>query len=163
MKPKSWLPLPNLSLFLLVTWLLLVNSISVMSVFFAVIIAVAMPLVVRSFWPEMPKVRSRWKLLRFVGILLVDIVRSNITTSFLIMRSNRHLRPAWIILPLDLQDPFAVTILANTISLTPGTVTVEVGKGHNRLLIHSLHAPDPEAALRFMKERYEQPLLEIFR
>lgn len=163
MNRNRWLPHPGLSVFLFIMWVLLVNSLTFMSVLVGTLVAILMPLFVRSFWPEIPKVSSGWKLLHFLGIVLLDIVRSNITASIQIIKPNRLLQPAWIIMPLELQDPFAVTILANTISLTPGTVTVEVGKGHNRLLIHALHAPDPEAALAFMKNRYEKPLLEIFR
>ena len=53
-------------------------------------------------------------------------------------------------------------VVANVISLTPGTVSAALRPGHKMLLIHALDAPDTEALVDEVKNRYETPLLEIF-
>ena len=65
-------------------------------------------------------------------------------------------------IPLELRSPEAITALAGTISLTPGTVSCDLSADGRSLLVHCLDAPDAEEAVRQMKERYEARLMEIF-
>ncbi|MFA7300589.1 MAG: Na+/H+ antiporter subunit E, partial [Sideroxydans sp.] len=64
--------------------------------------------------------------------------------------------------PLDLRDPFAATVLGSIVSLTPGTVSIDVDRERWVLHLHALNAPDPEALIREIKQRYEAPIKEIF-
>ncbi|TVP55306.1 MAG: cation:proton antiporter, partial [Halomonadaceae bacterium] len=63
--------------------------------------------------------------------------------------------------PLALTDEFAITMLASTISLTPGTVSAGLSPDRQTLLIHALHEPDPAALIAHIRSRYETPLKEI--
>jgi multicomponent K+:H+ antiporter subunit E len=72
------------------------------------------------------------------------------------------LQPAFFIVHLELTNPVAITVLANTITLTPGTVSADLSSRQERLLVHGLHVPDIEAAIADIKQRYEAPLKEIF-
>jgi multicomponent K+:H+ antiporter subunit E len=101
-------------------------------------------------------------LLRYFLILLVDIVRSNLTVARLIIGPSGKLTPGFITYPLELDDDFAITILASTISLTPGTVSAHYDSDAGTLLIHALHVTDEDELIRQIKERYEGPLKEIF-
>ena len=60
-----------------------------------------------------------------------------------------------------LKNDVAISILANTISLTPGTVSAYLSADRSCLIIHSLHADDPDEILETIRERYEMPLKEI--
>jgi multicomponent K+:H+ antiporter subunit E len=64
--------------------------------------------------------------------------------------------------PCRLDDPGAVALLAGIITLTPGTLTVDISPDRRTLVIHCLHAPDPQAVIDSIRERYERPLAEIF-
>ena len=162
MRARSWLPHPTLTLVLFLIWLLLMNSVSPGAMVLGALLAWSLPTLTRAFWPEVPQVNSSWKMLGFILLVLGDIVHANLVAFRLILGPPRKLHPAWIEMPIDLQDKFAVTILASTISLTPGTVTVEVGRGHSKLLIHALNAEDPAALVAHLKQRYETPIREIF-
>ncbi|MCH8543694.1 MAG: Na+/H+ antiporter subunit E [Alcanivorax sp.] len=162
MRARSWLPHPTLTLVLFLIWLLLMNSITPGAMVLGALLAWSLPTLTRAFWPEVPQVNSSWKMLGFILMVLGDIVHANLVAFRLILGPTRKLHPAWIEMPIDLQDKFAVTILASTISLTPGTVTVEVGRGHKKLLIHALNAEDPVALVAHLKARYETPIREIF-
>ncbi len=70
--------------------------------------------------------------------------------------------PAWVPIPLDLRSPEAITVLAGTITLTPGTVSAEFSADGRELLVHALDAPDPDAVRDEIKSRYERRLKEIF-
>ena len=162
MKSRSWLPHPTLSVILFLLWVMLVHSLAPLVLLGGLFLAWWLPMLTREFWPEVPHVKSGWRLLRYMLMVLGDIVIANIIALRLILGPTRNLHPAWVEVPLDIRDPFAITILASTISLTPGTVTSEVGPGHAKLLIHALNATDPEALVAEIKQRYEAPLKEIF-
>ncbi|HKK99543.1 MAG TPA: Na+/H+ antiporter subunit E, partial [Desulfotignum sp.] len=73
-----------------------------------------------------------------------------------------RLRPRFLEIPLDTQDPMVITILASVISLTPGTVSAEVSKDRQTLIVHGLDVADEKTAIHTIKTRYEAPLKEIF-
>jgi multicomponent K+:H+ antiporter subunit E len=72
------------------------------------------------------------------------------------------LQPAFIEVPLDLTSELAISLLANTICLTPGTVSARLSPDQRTLLVHALDAPDPDAVRDLIKTRYEAPLKEVF-
>jgi multicomponent K+:H+ antiporter subunit E len=65
------------------------------------------------------------------------------------------------VFPLRLKTEVAISLLANTISLTPGTVSTYLSADRRCLIIHSLHTLDPDEVLDTIRQRYETPLKEI--
>ncbi len=159
---NRWLPQPFLSLFLWLVWLLLVNTVSPGHILLGALLAMILPLLTARFWPERPKIHRPWKLLRYIGVLLLDIGLANLTVARLILGPTRKLRPAFIQLPLELQSEFAISILASTISLTPGTVSSDLSPDRKTLLIHALDIESEAEVIDHIKQRYEKPLKEIF-
>ncbi|MBB3183289.1 multicomponent K+:H+ antiporter subunit E [Halomonas fontilapidosi] len=160
---QYWLPRPLFSLFLALLWLLMVNDFSMAHVLLGLALGVAIPVVTHAFWPEEAKIKRPLPLLRYLLVLLLDILRSNLVVALRILRPARHLRPGFFVYPLTLDDDFAITILASTISLTPGTVSLHYDSEANTLLVHALHLEDEAEAIASIRERYEIPLEEIFR
>lgn len=158
----SWLPHPLLTLSLVVVWLLLVNSLHPRMILLGLGFGLAIPLFTRSFWPDRPRILRAGILFRFLPVFLWDVVIANIQVAWLIVNVRRELRPTWIVIPLDIRNPYAITSLANVISLTPGTVSSELGPGRKTLLVHSLDVDDADALVTHIKNRYEAPLKEIF-
>ena len=120
------------------------------------------PLFTRRFWPETLQFHAPLTLLRFVGVVLWDILVANLTVARLILGQPGQLRPAFFEVPLDLKGEIGISLLANTISLTPGTVSLELSSDHSSLQVHALDAPDPDALVQEIKERYEAPLKKVF-
>ncbi|PWE30963.1 Na+/H+ antiporter subunit E [Pararhodobacter marinus] len=160
---SRFLPHPLLSLTLVVAWMLLVNQITVNSLVFAVILGLVIPVITRPYWPDMPRLRHPFRAIEYVFVVLYDIVKANIEVALIVLfKPNRDLRPAWITVPLDVRSPEAITMLAGTITLTPGTVSCDLAANGHAVLIHALHAPDPDVVRDTIKQRYERRLKEIF-
>lgn len=157
------LPHPILSLVLWLMWLLLNNTLAMGHVVLGLVLAVLIPWFSQRFWPERIYIHQPLVLLRFVGIVMWDILVANITVARWVMGPNDTLQPAWLSIPLDIQSPLGISILANTISLTPGTVSCDLSSDESHLLVHALHVDDASAAIAEMKYRYERPLMEVFR
>ncbi|MGY4878016.1 Na+/H+ antiporter subunit E [Vreelandella aquamarina] len=160
--PRSWLPTPVLSVLLLLVWLLLVRSVSFGQIVLGGALAVIIPLVTYRFWDAAPRIGKPIKLLRFALRVLKDIVIANFEVAVLIANPWRELRPHFIEYPLILEERFTITLLASTISLTPGTVSANLRMDGKTLLIHALDVDDEDALIEQIRQRYEQPLKEIY-
>ena len=158
-----FLPHPFLSLTLVIVWLLLVNSVSINSIVFAVILGLALPKITQPYWPDMPTLSNPMAVVGYGFIVLYDIVMANIQVALIVVFKRRaDLRPAWVVVPLDIRTPEAITALAGTITLTPGTVSCDLSQDGRAILVHCLHAPDPDSIRDDIKNRYERRLKEIF-
>ena len=157
------LPHPLLTLLLAVVWVLLQNQVSAGMVVFGIILGILIPRVTSIWWPDTPKGFRIGKMVSYSFIVLWDIVVANIQVAWIVLTvPNSKLKPAWIVVPLELRQPEAITMLAGTITLTPGTVSADLSNKGNSLLVHVLHTDDPNAVLEDIKTRYERRLLEIF-
>jgi multicomponent K+:H+ antiporter subunit E len=157
------LPHPVLSLCIAFVWVALVNEVSAGSVILGALIGVVLPILTQPFWPDRPVLRHPLKVLRYIGIVAYDVAVANVQVAKLILlKRNDELRSAYVTIPLALTAPEAITVLAGTITMTPGTLTAELSADGRALLVHGLDVPDPDALVAEIKERYEARLLEIF-
>jgi multicomponent K+:H+ antiporter subunit E len=161
---RRLLPHPGLSLIVAVVWMMLVNRFAWGSLVFAAVLGLVIPVMTAPYWPDRPRVGSPLRIAAYVGIVLIDIAKANVAVARIVLfLPKRDLRPCWLTVPLDLTTPEAITVLAATITLTPGTVSCDLSEDGHALLVHCLHAPDPAAVLDEIKTRYEARLKEIFR
>ncbi len=161
-KRFTLLPHPVLTVVLVVVWLLLVNSVHPRLIVLGLGFGIAIPLFSQRFWPDHPRICRPGVLLRFLPVFLWDVVIANLQVAWLIINVRRTLRPTWVVVPLEITNPYAITTLANVISLTPGTVSSELGPGRRTLLVHSMDVDDPAQLVDRIKNRYEAPLKELF-
>lgn len=157
------LPHPFLTLLLTVVWTLLQNQVSSGMVVFGVILGIIIPKMTSIWWPDTPQQLRLGKMLTYSLIVMWDIIVANIQVAWIVLSvPNSKLKPAWIVVPLDLRQPEAITMLAGTITLTPGTVSADLSSEGHSLLVHVLHTDDPDAVIDEIKTRYERRLKEIF-
>lgn len=156
-------PHPFLSALLVAIWMLLVNRFSWGSLSFALILGIVIPALTAPYWPDRAKIGGVGKIASYVVLVIYDIVVANVQVALIVLfKPNRDLKPAWIAIPLELTSPEAISVLAGTITLTPGTVSCDTSESGKVLLVHCLHAPDPDAVRDDIKARYETRLKEIF-
>ena len=162
---RPWLPHPLLSAVLLVAWLWLNNTVHPGHIVLGSLLAVAIPYLTRRFWPEPIVVDRPLRVIQYVAIVSYDIILANLQLAALILGPVSRLRPAFVRVPVDLRTDFAVTMLASTVTLTPGTVSVDV-EGNvadgRRLVVHVLRCVDEQELVQSIKDRYERRLQEIF-
>lgn len=157
---KQIFPHPILTLMLLALWLLLVNSLSIGHILLGSILAWLIPLYTARFWTAQIRIRRPSLLLRLTATVFYDILVANVAVARLIVGPRRHIRPAFIRMPLRLKGNVGVSLLANTITLTPGTLSASLSPDRSELIIHALQGDDPEAIIADIRTRYEQPLLD---
>lgn len=157
------LPHPLLTLLLTVSWTMLVNKVTPGNIVLGLALGIVIPLLTSAYWPDRPQVRNLRGITSYILIVMYDICVANVVVAHKILFvRNANLRPAWVTVPLDLRSPEAITVLAGTVTMTPGTVSSDLSADGRALLVHCLHAPDPDAVRDEIKHRYERRLKEIF-
>lgn len=159
---RRLLPHPLLTVTLTILWLLLVNQLSAGHLVLGTLLGWLIPFATSSFWPEAIPIRHPLALLHYLVVFIYDIVRGSFQVAWLILRGPTHLRPAFIHIPLILKRDLTISLLANTISLTPGTVSAVLSENKRTLIVHTVDTDDAAALVAEIKERYEAPLKLIF-
>ena len=168
--PRWLLPHPVLSVSLLIIWLLFFNTLAPGHILLGTLLGIALPLLTAKLWPEPTRIKSAGLVVKFIGVVLQDIVVANWTVGRLMLdphhtfiaTGDARSRSRFVHLPLALRDELAISVLASTISLTPGTISSDLSADRTSLLIHCLDVEDEAALIATIKLRYEAPLKEIF-
>jgi len=158
------LPHPLLSVALAVMWLLLNAPVTPATALLAGLVGWLVPFVMLALRPDAVRARAPGVILRLAGTVLVDVVRSNVDVARVILGLNRgERRTGFVSIPLDLREPYGLAVLAIVLTATPGTLWVQYDSATGRLLLHVLDLTDGDDWVHRIKDRYERPLLEIFR
>ena len=157
------IPHPLLSLTLTLVWLALINNVTLGNILLGGGLGIVVPIFTAAYWPDRPTLRKPLAIAEYMVVVLWDIVVANVHVAAIILfRKRDDIRSHWIQLPLDLTSPEAITVLAGTITLTPGTVSATLSADNRSILVHCLHTDDPDGVRDTIKARYERRLMEIF-
>jgi multicomponent K+:H+ antiporter subunit E len=155
-------PYPLLSAALLVIWLLIVNEASSGQTLLGAVLGIVIPWFSHRFHSDQPRIRRPAVIVKFAFTVLLDILAANLNVARLVLGRVSVLRPRFVAIPIELEDPYALTLLAGIITLAPGTMSADISADRKTLLIHVLHITDPDELIASIKRRYEAPLKEIF-
>lgn len=164
MKPiKMLFPYPLFSLGIFGVWLILAGTYSNASFTMAALLAVGAGHIARVLNPVPFHVKSVRSLVRLSGIVLYDIVRSNIAVTKIILGNAKTERVSgFVTVPLTMTNPAGLAVLGIIITSTPGTLWVQYDSATGNLLLHILDLVDKEEWVQLIQNRYEHLLMEIF-
>jgi multicomponent Na+:H+ antiporter subunit E len=152
------------NLLIAILWLLLSPTPSVGTFAVGFILGFGLLVLFRPVLPPDDYVRRVLAFVRFVGIFGLEFLLSNLAVAKAVLfRPVGKLNADFVTYNSSGLRPTEVLLLAHLISLTPGTVTVEIASDHSSLLLHVLDARDPEAVCRRIENRLCRPLLEVTR
>jgi len=104
-----------------------------------------------------------YKLLTFLLFFTWELLKANIRVAKDILTPKDYMTPGLIRLPLDAKSDIEITLLASIISLTPGTLTIDVSADKKAMYIHAMYISDADDFRREIKEGFERRLLEVLR
>lgn len=156
-------PHPLLTIALTLMWLLLQQSVGLGHILLGFVVAWGASHAMARLQPHKPKIRRPDLVLKLIGLVTVDIVRSNIAVSRIVIAGERRKTTAGFLeLPLQLRDPAGLAVLSCIITATPGSAWLEYSPAESSVLIHVLDLIDEHEWVETIKQRYETLLLEIF-
>lgn len=100
-------------------------------------------------------------LLLFVTFLY-ELIKANLEVAYEVITPGFRMRPGIIMVPLDVQSNIGITLLANMISLTPGTLSLDVSNDRKVLFVHAMYIKDRDKFIEGIKQGFEHRILEIF-
>ncbi len=115
---------------------------------------------------EAPRLSRRLRRILSLALLFIyELVMSAVKVAALVLRPDMHrvLTPGVIAFPLAVKSDAEITILASLITLTPGTLSVDVSEDRQHLYVHTLDMRDRDAVVRGIAEGFERKVAEIFR
>ncbi len=99
----------------------------------------------------------------FVFFFLYELIKANIQVAYDVITPKFYMTPGIVRVPLDAKSDLEITLLANLISLTPGTLSLDVSEDKKVLYVHSMYISDKEEFIRGIKNGFERRLLELLR
>ncbi len=110
---------------------------------------------------------GRWvlwplRLVRFALWFLWELLQANVLVAIEVVTPRHRMRPGIVAVPTRCSSMLETTLLANLISLTPGTLTLDLSEDHSILYVHALHLKTPDA-LRTSIRRFEDELFRVTR
>jgi multicomponent Na+:H+ antiporter subunit E len=107
--------------------------------------------------------RRSLRVMSLAWLFLVELAQSALRVGLLVLRPKLSLRPAILAFPLTVTRDVEITLLANLITLTPGTLSVDVSADKRYLLIHAIDVTDREALIASIREGLERKVMEALR
>ncbi|BBE72081.1 Na+/H+ antiporter subunit E [Oharaeibacter diazotrophicus] len=152
-----------LALAFTVAWAMVSGSFAVPNLLFGALLAAAALYLIRDARGS-DRLRIRpLPLLALTGVFLVELLKSGLKVAATVLRRDMGLQPGIVAYPLAVTRDFEITLLANLITLTPGTLSVDVSDDRRLLYVHCIDAADPAAVVADIRNAFERRIMEAFR
>ena len=103
------------------------------------------------------------KIIGFVLYFLYEMVRANIQVAYDVITPKFFMKPGIVEYPMEARSDFEINMLSTFISLTPGTLIIDVSEDRKAIYIHAMYMHSKEQFIQQIRERVERRLLEIIR
>lgn len=149
--------------FLALGWAAILGHFSVGTLSAGFAIGYAVLWLVRPLYGPTDYFERFWRALGLVAVFLFELVAASLRVVWDVLTPTQYSRPGVIAVPLEARTPAEVTVLANLISLTPGSLSLEVSEDGRTLYVHAMFVDDPEALRQELKHKLERRVLQVFR
>jgi multicomponent Na+:H+ antiporter subunit E len=152
-----------LSLIFAVIWVAITGSGSVQNFLFGFLLSTFVLWIVRDQISARGYVSRLMRILSLLRLFFKELALSAWKVAVLVVSPRMQLKPGIFAYPLTVDRDFEITLLANLITLTPGTLSVDVSPDKRVLFVHALDCSDVEATKRDIADGFERKILEAFR
>lgn len=110
----------------------------------------------------MPRIlRTPAQILGLIVLFLYELVASSLRVAWEVLTPRTYARPGIIAVPIGVRSDIAITVLANLISLTPGSLVLGVSSDRRSLFVHMMFIDEPDAERRSIQRGFERRVLEV--
>ncbi|GAB4377398.1 MAG: Na+/H+ antiporter subunit E [Calditrichia bacterium] len=151
---------------LLIIWLALTWSLSLTDVVAGMVVSLIVVLLFSDLFPVevgrlLHPVRFFWAII-YIPVFFWHVIKSNLDVAYRVLHPEMPIRPGIVKVKTTLKSEIARTFLANSITLTPGTLTVDCMD--QDLYVHWINivSEEPEVETKLIVEKFEKYLKKIF-
>lgn len=151
-----------LNVLLAIAWSALTGNFEPASLLFGFVLGYGVLWLANRFGKPPVYFRRLPQIVEFALFFIGELVIANVRMAITVLSPRMPLRPAVIAVPLEVEDEAAIALLANLITLTPGTLSLDVTTNGKILFVHAVFLEDPERFIATIKSGYEKRVKEIF-
>lgn len=152
-----------LNVFLAFLWMFLQVSFSARTFIIGYLLGLLIMLGMRRFFKDRFYLHLVWAVTYLFLLFLKELIKANIDVLKLVLRPKLNMRPGIFALETELKTDWEVTLLSNLITLTPGTLVVDVSDDNKTLYIHAIDIGDVSEAIDSIKNTFEKAIMEVSR
>lgn len=152
-----------LNALLALVWALAGGEISLTSLTVGFVLGYFVLWVAQPVMPPTGYFRRLPRAVRFAGYFLWQLLLSNLRVAHDVITPRLYMRPGIVAIPLDAKSDQEITLLANLITLTPGTLSLDISEDRRFLYVHAMFVEDAKSVRDGIKNGFERRLLELMR
>ncbi len=147
---------------LAIVWAAVTGSFSPANLLFGLVLATGALYVIREQVGSLGYFTRARRIVSLGLLFLYELVLSAWRVAVLVISPDMNLKPGILAYPLTVKRDFEITLLANLITLTPGTLSVDVSEDMTKLYVHCIDCSDPEGTIREIADGFERKIIEAF-
>lgn len=156
------MPLATLALSIATIWLLMRGDAAPGNFFVGLILAFILILFLRRTYGQERAFR-RWRdIVRFIFLFAWELIVANFQVLRIVLSPRLHIRPGIIAYKTECKTPLSITSLANSITLTPGTLSVDISEDDSTIFVHTLDIEEPDKVRADIRRGLEEPVRGAF-
>jgi multicomponent Na+:H+ antiporter subunit E len=152
-----------LNLLIGVIWMFLSESYSFASFLVGFVIGAALLFLLNRFIPDSYYFKQVKAIGYLIFLFIKELIMANIEVLKWVYKPKLDFQPGIIALPIDVKKNWEITLLANLITLTPGTLSVDVSRDQRYIYIHAIDLPDVNQTIVGIKDTFEKAIREVTR
>lgn len=152
-----------LNVLIALTWMFLSVSFKPTTFIVGYILGLLMLFMLRKSFSSRFYMDRLWAVIKLASLFLKELVLSNFSVLKLIVQPTMPIRPAIFEMPTVLEQEWEITLLSSLITLTPGTVVIDISDDNKTLYIHSIDFEDIDEAVESIRNTFEKAILEVSR
>lgn len=153
----------SLNIILALTWTALQGQLNMANFVIGFVVGAGLIYMFQSMFFDPIYFRKSAITIKLLLIFLRELVKSNMAVLKVVLSPRIRVRSGVIAVPTELTDELALTSLANMITLTPGTLTLDISPDRRYLFVHTLNLDDPEVIRQDIRQGFERYLRELSR
>lgn len=152
-----------LNLLLALAWVALTGAFSPVNFVIGLVLGYAALLMTQQVTGQTSYFRKIRTVASFALFFMWEVIKANLRVAYDVLSPRQRITPGIIAIPLDAKTDAEITFLANLITLTPGTLSLDVSEDRKVLYIHAMYVEDVERFRREIKDGLERRLLGMLR
>ena len=151
-----------INLLMAIVWAAITGSASLHNLIFGFVLSTLALGVIREQINGTGYITRTLRVASLLWLFLVELAKSAWKVAVMVVSPKLDIKPGIFAYPLTVTRDFEITLLANLITLTPGTLSVDVSDDKKVLYVHAIDCADPEGARRDIADGFERKIREAF-
>ncbi|NYF26199.1 Na+/H+ antiporter subunit E [Sporosarcina sp. JAI121] len=152
-----------LNFFIALVWMFMSTSFTASTFIIGFLIGLLLIIMTRRFFSDRLYIWRLWATLKLALLFFKELTLSNISVLQVVLRPKMNIQPMIFALPTDLEHDWEITLLSSLITLTPGTIVLNVSDDQKTLYIHAIDVDDVDDAIDSIKNSFEKAIKEVSR